>query len=130
MNIETIKTENLAPYTSQKSFGGRAKVKTLAVGSAIVEILISYDTAVAATITAGCKTRMFRLYDEDFFNGYIEGWNYREFHGYSATTGKHLMAFHTRNNIAWNGKAAWCNIDPVTLDEVLALADKFNREAA
>lgn len=128
--INMIDSAILTPYNHQKSFGGRAKVKTYSIGSAIVEVLISYDTAVAATITANGKTSIFRLYDENFFEGGIEGWNQKEFYGYSATTGKHLEAFHARNNAAWKGKAAWCKLEPVTLDEVFAVADKFNRKAA
>lgn len=129
-NINRIKTEILTPYNHQKSFGGRAKVKTYAVGSAIVEVLLSYDTEVAATITANGKTRIFRLYDENFFEGGIEGWNHKEFYGYSATTGKHLEAFHARNNLTWNGKAAWCKTDPVTLEAVISLAENGGCKAA
>ena len=129
-NINRINTENLTPYNHQKSFGGRAKVKTYAVGSAIVEVLLSYDTEVAATITANGKTTIFRLYDENFFEGGIEGWNHKEFYGYSTTTGKHLEAFHARNNLKWNGKAAWCKIDPVTLEAVISLAENGGRKAA
>ena len=129
-NINTIGTETLTPYNHQKSFGGRAKVKTYAVGSAIVEVLLSYDTEVAATITANGKTSIFRLYDENFFEGGIEGRNHKEFYGYSTTTGRHLEAFHARNNLKWNGKAAWCKTDPITLETVFALADNGGRKAA
>ena len=130
-NTNYINTEILTPYNHQKSFGGRAKVKTYAVGSAIVEVLLSYETEVAAAVSnIGGETKMFRLYDADFFEGGIEGWNHKEFYGYSTTTGKHLEAFHTRNNLKWSGKAAWCKIEPVTLDDVLAFADKLNRKAA
>lgn len=129
-NINRINTEDLTPYNHQKSFGGRAKVKTYAVGSAIVEVLLSYDTEVAATITANGKTSIFRLYDETFFEGGIEGWNHKEFYGYSTTTGKHLEAFHVRNNLTWNGKAAWCKIAPITLEAVISLAEDGGRKAA
>ena len=129
-NINRINMEILTPYNHQKSFGGRAKVKTYAVGSAIVEVLISYDTEVAATITANGMTTVFRLYDENFFEGGIEGWNNKEFYGYSTTTGKHLEAFHARNNLKWNGKTAWCKIDPVTLEAVVSLAENEGRKAA
>ena len=129
-NINEINIENLATYSRRKSFYGRAKVKTFAVGGAVVEVLISYETPVAACITANGKSRIFRLYDEAFFNGYIEGWNYHTFNGYSVTTGNHIAAFHARNNKTWNGKAAWCKLDTFTLDEVFALADDWSRTAA
>lgn len=121
-NINAINIENLATYSSRKSFYGRAKVKTFSVGSAVVEILTSYDTAVAAHIAVNGTSRMIRLYDEAFFEGEIEGWNHKEFYGYSVTTGNHLAAFHARNNMAWNGKAAWCKMEPMTIDSVFALA--------
>ena len=127
-NINTIGTETLTPYNHQKSFGGRAKVKTYAVGSAIVEVLLSYDTEVAATITANGKTSIYRLYDEAFFEGGIEGWNHKEFYGYSTTTGRHLEAFHTRNNLKWCGKADWSKKKPVMLDYVFEIAE--GRKAA
>ena len=129
-NINAIKVENLATYSSRKSFYGRAKVKTFTIGAAVVEVLVSYDTAVAAHVTANGTARMFRLYDEAFFEGEIEGWNYKPLLGYSVTTGNHLAAFYARNNAEWKGKAAWCKLEPVTLDEVFAVADKFNRKAA
>ena len=60
-NINAINIENLATYSSRKSFYGRAKVKTFSVGSAVVEILTSYDTAVAAHIAVNGTSRMIRL---------------------------------------------------------------------
>ena len=129
-NINLIKTENLVPHNGRKSFNGRAKVKTYSVGTSVVEVLVSYDTAVAAHVSANGTSRMFRLYDKAFFEGEIEGWNYKEFYGYSATTGNHLAAFHARHGKNWNGKAAWCKTEPITLDEVFALAAKFSRKTA
>ena len=122
MKANLIYTATLTPSNGRKSFCGRAKVDNYEVGNVIVEVLISYDTAVAAIIKTDGKSRMFRLYDEAFFEGEIEGWNHKEFYGYSATTGNHLAAFHYRNNTEWKGKAEWCKMEPVTIDAVFALA--------
>ena len=128
-NYEKVQTVNLDPQTSQKSFGGRAKVTTFVTADGtLVEVLKSYETDVAAAVVRGGKTEIFRLYDEDFFEGNIEGWRYRTFYGYSATTGKHLESFHLAMGLGWNGKKAWESKNPVTFDEVMERADPYLRE--
>lgn len=122
MKANLIYTANLTPHNGRKSFGGLARVLTYAVGNNTVEVLVSYDTSVAAVLKTDTENKMFRLYNVDFFSGNIEGWRHNPFFGYSTTTGNHLAAFHVRNNMEWNGKAGWCKMKPVTLDEVLSIA--------
>lgn len=106
-------TEILTPANSQKSFYGKAKVSTYTSPEARVDFLTSYNTTVAAVVIAGGKAKMFRIWG-----------------GYSATTGKHLAAFHAHEGLAWGGKADWCKVEPVTLDAVMEYAESFAKVSA
>ena len=56
-NYEKVQTVNLDPQTSQKSFGGRAKVTTFVTADGtLVEVLKSYETDVAAAVVRGGKS--------------------------------------------------------------------------
>ena len=106
-------TEILTPANSQKSFYGKAKVSTYTSPDSRVDFLTSYNTTVAAVVIAGGKAKMFRLWG-----------------GYSATTGKHLAAFHAYECLDWNGKAGWLKVEPATVDSVMEYAESFAKVSA
>ena len=113
--INEFKLESMT--NRQKSFYGKAKVRQYEIGSAVVEVLVSYTSEVAAAVTFGGKVEIFRLYDEEFFES-AENWRGDLLGGYSQTTGRHIESFFAYLGKAWCGKGDWINRKPVTFDKV------------
>lgn len=104
MNTTTYTTtRKFEPWTSQKSFYGKAEVDTIvAPDSAKVEVLYSYGTAVAALVMdKQGGVEVFRLWG-----------------GYSATTAKHIQSFHIASGLDFGGKKAWDKKPTVSLAAV------------
>ena len=116
--MNAINEFKLRPMTNrQKSFYGKAKIRQYAVGSAVVEVLVSYASEVAAAVSMDGKVEIYRLYDEEFFAN-AENWRGDILNGYSPTTGRHLESFFAYLGEKWSGKKEWTNRKPVTFDKV------------
>lgn len=70
MTMKTVKTYELTPTDSRKSFYGKCRVEVQQDGS---EILMSYNTPIIQRLTDGTLKRLWA--------------------GWSATTGRHIAAF-------------------------------------
>ena len=110
MNYSTATYKPLKPH-SQKSYNGKAKVKTFTYGKTRFDILLSYDTAVAAVVTTTEK-RVFRTWG-----------------GYTATTAKHLQSFHLLMGLKFGGKAEWEKLPVSAFSEMYEYGEKAAREA-
>lgn len=125
--INEFKLESMT--ARQKSFYGKAKVRQYEVGGLLIEVLVSYNTEVAAAITHGKKTEVFRLYDEEFFE-YAENARGDLLNGYSHTTGRHLESFFAYLGEKWGGKRGWTEREAVTLDKVEDYAKSLTAKVA
>ena len=113
--VNEFKLESMT--NRQKSFYGKAKIRQFVVDSAVVEVLASYKSEVAAAVSIGGKVEIFRLYDEEFFEG-VENRRGDLLNGYSQTTGRHIESFYAYLGQKWIGKKGWTELAPVTLDKV------------